>query len=69
MTSLVYRRAAIRFVSLSNSLIPGQSHTFVEIPFPLFIQEGLFVSYKQKYVHEVTGKLLVPTCPGKSVVR
>ena len=27
----------------------------------------MFISYK--YVHEVTGKLLVQACPGKGVVR
>ena len=37
------------------SLIPAWSHTFVEIspPFCRIIQEGLFVNYKRKYVHEV----------------
>ena len=62
------------------SLIPAQSHTFVEIDYeiismvilllnPLYHSKRIVVSYNRKYVHEVLVNCLFKLAQEKSVVR
>ena len=60
------------------SLIPAQSHTFVEIDheiismvilLPSADSRRVVVSYKRKYVHKVLANCLVKLAQEKSVVR
>ena len=61
-----------------DGLIPGRSHTFVEIDpeiistanlFPSADSRRVVVSYKRKYVREVLVNCLVKLAQEKSVVR